>query len=199
MSRCGWGAQATGCDAHRVVLAGERIATATAVWAMGVIAAPAASWLETGQDRAGRAVAGPDVALPADPRILAIDDIAAVPAPRGPAPGNAPAAKQPGRHVAAAFRALVSAGSAPIGRGAAVVDRGRPRFAGRPAWPFGAIAQVWFLIGWKNRRAVGATWASSHLTHDRGARLITSAAQRSVGPAGRACHGGRQRGSRSAA
>lgn len=189
------GAPVTACDERGVVVAGERIAAANVVWAAGVIASPAASWLGVAQDRAGRTIVGPDLALADDPRIFVIGDTAAVPAPLGPVPGNAPAAKQMGRHVAAAIRALVTTGCKPpgpfrwrnpgslatIGRGAAVVDLGRLRFSGFPAWLFWAVAHVWFLIGWKNRLSVGATWAWSYLTYDRGARLITGASSEALG------------------
>ncbi len=93
-------------DAEGVVVAGERVEARTVIWAAGVMASPAARWLEWEADRAGRLKVGPNLEVPGLPGIFAIDDTAYVEAWEGkPVPGLAPAEKQGGHHVAEVVRA----------------------------------------------------------------------------------------------
>ena len=62
---------------------------------------------------------------------------------------------------------------ATIGRRRAVIDFGRIRLSGLPAWLLWSVAHIFFLVGFRNRFAVGATWLWNYLTFERGARLIT--------------------------
>jgi NADH dehydrogenase FAD-containing subunit len=54
-----------------------------------------------------------------------------------------------------------------------VIDFGRIRVSGLPAWLLWSVAHIFFLVGFRNRFAVGATWLWNYLTFERGARLIT--------------------------
>src|SRR5262244_1827747 len=54
------GTRVTGCDARGVTLERGRIDAGTVIWAAGVIASPAARWLNAEHDRAGRVVVGSD-------------------------------------------------------------------------------------------------------------------------------------------
>jgi NADH:ubiquinone reductase (H+-translocating) len=54
-----------------------------------------------------------------------------------------------------------------------VIAFGRLRLSGSLAWLIWCMAHVYFLAGFRNRLAVGATWLWSYLTFERGARLIT--------------------------
>ena len=95
-----------GIDADGVVVNGERIAAGTILWAAGVVASPAAAWLGTEPDSAGRIKVGPDLSVPGLPDVFAIGDTALALAWNGqPAPGLAPAAKQGGAYVASVLRA----------------------------------------------------------------------------------------------
>jgi NADH dehydrogenase len=95
------GSDVTGCDHCGVVLGAERIEARTIIWAAGVMASPAGQWLGTETDRAGRVKVGPDLALPGNPDIFVIRDVAhALGADGKPLPGVAPVAKQQGRYVA---------------------------------------------------------------------------------------------------
>ena len=95
----------TQCDARGVDLKGGRIDAGTIIWAAGVVASPAARWLNAEADRAGRARVNPDLSLPGHPDIFVIGDTAAVTDANGrPVPGIAPAAKQMGHYVAKADR-----------------------------------------------------------------------------------------------
>jgi NADH dehydrogenase FAD-containing subunit len=169
------------------IMAGDdRLDAVVIVWAAGVAASPAASWLGAAADAGGRVLTGPDLALPDDPDIFVIGDTAAVPGPDGrPVPGVAPAATQMGRHVGRtilarrhgrpvpAFRYRHAGSMATIGRSHAVADLGRARLTGHLAWLLWCAIHVWALAGFRNRFVVGANWLWSYLTFDRAARIIT--------------------------
>jgi NADH:ubiquinone reductase (H+-translocating) len=165
---------------------GERIACATAIWAAGVEASPAASWLGVDADPAGRVRVGPDLRVPGHDRIFVIGDTAAFEAQNGRMlPGVAPVAKQQGHHAARTIVRLMAGAPAhpfayrdygnlaTIGRNHAVADFGRFRVSGILAWLLWCVAHIWFLAGFRNRLVVGLNWLWHYLTFDRAARLIT--------------------------
>ena len=82
-------------DEAGVTVSGKRIEARTVLWAAGVVASPAARWLNAPADSAGRVLVAPDLSVPGRPEIFAIGDTAAVKdAGGGWVPGLAPAAKQ---------------------------------------------------------------------------------------------------------
>jgi len=178
----------TGCDRSGVMLGDQRIEAATIIWAAGVMASPAASWLGAEHDSAGRIKVDDNLALPGHQRIFAIGDLAAVTTKDGrPIPGIAPAAKQMGRYVGRLIAARVRGAEfakpfvyrhagdlATIGRKAAIVSLGRLRLTGFVGWVFWSLAHIYFLIGTRNRFVVAINWLWSYLTFQRGARLITN-------------------------
>jgi len=177
------GAMVTECRRDGVSLGERRIESEAIVWAAGVVASPAASWIEAERDRAGRIKVGPDLSLPGYPDIFAIGDTASPPMA---VPGIAPAAKQMGRYVGKVIAARVAgrpalrpfvyrhAGDlATIGRKAAVVRLPHLKLTGFIGWLFWSFAHIYFLIGIRNRFVVAITWLWSYLTYQRGARLIT--------------------------
>jgi NADH dehydrogenase FAD-containing subunit len=182
------GMPVTACDEGGVVVGEERIAARTIIWAAGVAASPAASWLKAPADRAGRVIVRPDLSIPGQDRIFVIGDTASAKDIDGkPLPGLAPVAKQEGAYVAGVIAARVkgmpdprpfayrSAGNlATIGRSAAVVDFGKLRLTGFVAWLLWSIAHIFFLIGFRNRLTVAIDWLWAYLTFERGARLITN-------------------------
>lgn len=177
----------TKCDAHGVDLENGRIDAATVIWAAGVMASPAATWLDAEHDRAGRIKVEPDLSVPGRPNIFAIGDTASVMDGAGhPVPGIAPAAKQMGQYVGSVVAARI-AGSAPpppfhyrhqgdlatIGRRAAVVKLNRLELTGFLGWLFWSVVHIYFLIGVRDRFIVAFTWFWDYVTFQRGARLIT--------------------------
>jgi NADH dehydrogenase len=173
-------------QADGVTVGNRFIPAQTTVWAAGVQASAAASWLRAECDRAGRIIIGPDLRVPGFDHIFAIGDTASCMGPEGRTlPGVAPVAKQQGKYVAQAITRAISGGStmpfryrdygnlATIGRRRAVIDFGRIRVSGLPAWLLWSVAHIFFLVGFRNRFAVGATWLWNYLTFERGARLIT--------------------------
>ena len=179
-------AMVTSCDRNGVAIGNERIYGRTLIWAAGVAASPAATWLGIKPGRGGRVPVGTDLTLPGHPEIFVIGDTAQVAGPGGPLPGVAPVAKQQGTYVARVIAARL-AGKPPsgpfryrdfgnlatIGRHQAVVDFGWLRLTGRLAWLAWGVAHIYFLIGFRNRLTVAIDWLWSYITYQRGARLIT--------------------------
>jgi NADH dehydrogenase len=176
----------TKCDAGGVDLEDGRIDSRTLIWAAGVVASPAAVWLNAAHDRAGRVIVEKDLSVPGHPEIFVVGDTASVQRDgAGPVPGVAPAAKQMGSYVGKLIVARLAGRSstpfryrhmgdlATIGRRAAIVSLGGFKLKGFIAWLFWGVAHIYFLIGLKNRFIVAFTWFWDFITFNRGARLIT--------------------------
>ena len=181
------GQAVTRCDAAGVALGDENVAAATVIWAAGVAASPAASWLATAGDRVGRVWVGPDLRPPGMDDVFVIGDTALAHDVAGkPLPGIAPVAKQQGAYVAQAIQARLSGKAEPppfryrdrgllatVGRKTAVIAFGRLRLKGWLAWWIWGIAHIYFLISLRNRLLVMTQWLWSYVSFERGARLIT--------------------------
>lgn len=180
------GGRVSAITENSVTVGDTRIPAATIIWAAGVQASPAAQWLNVESDRAGRLCAAPDLSVPGHPDIFVIGDTASVTSNGSPVPGIAPAAKQQGAHVARIIAARLRGRTEPgpfryrnygtlatIGRKRAVVDFGKVRMKGFPAWLLWSTAHLYFLVGFRNRWVVGANWLWNYVTFERGARLIT--------------------------
>jgi len=180
------GAAVTVCDADGVVVGDERIEARTIIWAAGVAASPAATWLSALADRAGRVEVGEDLSVPGHPDIFVVGDTCLSKSWNGkPAPGIAPAAKQMGVHAAAVIRARIEGSRPPppfryrhdgslatVGRNNAVADLGRLKLSGAAAWLVWAAAHIFFLIEFRSRVVVTFEWLWSYFTFRRSARLI---------------------------
>jgi NADH:ubiquinone reductase (H+-translocating) len=169
-------------DADGLELAGERIEASTIVWAAGVSASPAADWLGADRDAQGRVIVDGCCGVPGRAGVYAIGDTACFSDATGATlPGIAPVAKQQGRYVARRilgrelrpFRYRHWGNLATIGRSSAVIEMGRVRLSGFPAWLLWSTAHLYFLVGFRSRLAVGLSWAWNYLTFARHARLIT--------------------------
>src|SRR5262249_46657294 len=164
----------------------------TVAWAAGVTASGLAATLGglTGAelDRAGRVTVEPDLTLPGRPEVFAVGDMVRVRGADGAPvllPGVAPVAMQQGRYAARVVRNRLRGRSitpfhyrdkgnlATIGRAKAVADVKGLRLSGFVAWVTWLLVHLWYLVGFQNRLLVVIRWASSFLTHGRGARLIT--------------------------
>ncbi len=178
-------------DAQGVVVSGLRIASRTVLWAAGVMASPAARWLNAVADSAGRIKVNADLTVPGHDRIFAIGDTALSEAWNGQAvPGLAPAAKQGGQYAARQIRARIDGTPPPppfvyrhlgslatIGRKSAVADFGFVKLWGAPAWWLWGLVHVGFLVGMRNRASTMLNWFWSYLTFGGGIRLITGSQQ----------------------
>ncbi|MEW6453428.1 MAG: NAD(P)/FAD-dependent oxidoreductase [Pseudomonadota bacterium] len=176
----------TTCDPRGVDTDQGRIDAGTVIWAAGVKASPAATWLGVEADRAGRVVVGPDLAVPGRPEIFVVGDTALAKNANGQAaPGVAPAAKQMGRYVGKLIAARLAGKTLPpfryrhpgdlatIGRRAAVVQFNRIHLTGFVGWLFWSVVHIYFLIGLRYRFLVAFMWLWDFVTFHRGARLIT--------------------------
>jgi NADH:quinone reductase (non-electrogenic) len=173
------------CNERGVELEQGRLDADTIIWAAGVVASPAARWLDVPHDRAGRVSVRADLSVPAHPNIFAIGDTATMVDQPG-IPGTAPAAKQMGRYVGRLIGAHVERRPLPppfryrhkgdlatIGRQAAVVKLGRFELTGFLGWLFWSVVHIYFLIEARDRFIVAFTWLWEYVTFQRGARLIT--------------------------
>jgi NADH:ubiquinone reductase (H+-translocating) len=181
------GKPVTACDADGAIIGGVRLSAHTIVWAAGVTASPAAHWLGSPADRAGRVLVNPNLTAPGRDTIFVIGDTASVKNPDGAAvPGLASAAKQQGTYVANLIKARLSGGTeagpfvhtsvgnlATIGRNAAVVQFSNIQLKGFVAWLVWSLAHIYFLIGFRNRVIAVVDWIWTYLTYERGVRLIT--------------------------
>lgn len=168
----------------------EQIRAKTILWAAGVrasamgkvLAARAGAQL----DRAGRVIVNPDLSLPGQPNIFVVGDLAHF-AHQGdqPLPGVAPVAMQQGAYVAKLIRQRLRGSNLPnfhyddagslavIGHHEAVVNMGRFKLSGLPAWLIWIFVHIYFLIEFDNKLLVMIQWVWSYFTRKGGARLIT--------------------------
>jgi NADH dehydrogenase FAD-containing subunit len=174
-------------DADGVIVHDRRIYARTVLWAAGVAASPAAKWLNSEADKAGRVKVQPDLSVARLPDVYVIGDTALANCWKGgPVPGLAPAAKQGGAFVAKVIWAKLHDEPAPhafsyrhmgilatIGRKSAVADFGFVRLRGAVAWWLWGVVHVLFLLGSRNRAAVVLNWIWSYITYRASTRLIT--------------------------
>ncbi len=185
------GTPVTDCDEHGVTVEGDRINSATVIWAAGVTASPAGHWLGEEMDSAGRVIVRPDLSVTGDPDIFVVGDAALIKNRDGTiVPGIAPAAKQQGKFVADLIAKRIAKQPAPqayryrhaghlatIGRKSAVIEFPRFKMKGRLAWWLWGIAHIYFLVGVPSPLVVSIRWLWEYITYGRGARLITGVEQ----------------------
>lgn len=170
-----------------VIVDGRLLRANCIVWGAGIAASPAARWLGTETDRAGRIRVNDDLSVPGLEGIYALGDTAlAYGEGQQPLPGLAQVAQQQGAHLGRAlaanlerqapmppFRFRNRGNTAIIGRSAAVFDFGRRQMKGWFAWLLWAIVHVYLLVSFEKRVLVSFQWLWRWLTYQRGARLIT--------------------------
>jgi len=186
----------TSVDADGIVAAGHKVPAGTVLWGAGVVASPAARWLDAETDKSGKIVVQPDLSLRDHPEVFAIGDTVHLVAPvrniffiqsRAPLlmPGVAQPAIQEGRYVAGVIRRRLAGRQNPkpfwywdkgelaiVGRAWAVADLRFARFAGFLAWLVWAGVHIYFLIGFANRLFVSLQWGLAFLTKRRRVRIL---------------------------
>lgn len=189
LRRCGvevrTGVRITGADREAVHLeTGERIETRTVLWSAGVRAAPLAQELRVETTRQGRVPVSDTLQLDGHPEVFVIGDMAALHWNGDLLPMLAPVAIQQGEHAARGIRAHL-AGQPPapfryrdkgamatLGRNHAVVQVGRLRVSGFPAWLMWLTVHLLYIITFRSKTMVLLSWAWNYLFHDRPNRLI---------------------------
>lgn len=166
------------------------IPASNVIWAAGVAASPAGSWLACTTDADNRIVTEPNLSVRGCPGVYALGDTAlTLDEEEKPLPALAQVAKQQGIHLGKALAANLHRGAdippfkfrnrgntAIIGRSAAVFDFGRHQIKGRLAWLLWAVIHVYLLAGFQKRILVTTQWIWRYLTYQRGARLIMNEA-----------------------
>ena len=174
-------------DAEGVTVNGKKVITKNVIWAAGVKASPAGTWLNVPTDHTGRVIVQGDLSVPGHPEVFVIGDTSCLIRNGKPLPGLAPVAMQQGRFVASVVDKRVKEKTAPrlfnyvdkgnlstVGRSFAVVDFGKLRLSGLLAWLIWIVVHIYYLIGFRSRILTILEWAWAYFTFQRGARIITS-------------------------
>ena len=166
----------------------ERIEAAVTLWAAGVQASPLGKMLGAPVDKRGGVPVDAQLNPPGLAEVFVCGDLAHFEQDGHPVPGVAQPAMQMGRHVARmiaadlkgrerpGFRYFDKGDMATIGRLAAVAKIEWPfkaHWGGFMAWLTWLVVHIYFLIGFRNRITIFATWAWTYFTFRNGARLIT--------------------------
>jgi len=183
-------------DDRGVVVNGERISSRTVIWTAGVQPPPVARWLGAPTDRGGRVSVQDDLTVPGRPEVFVIGDVAACEQDGRLLPGVAQVAIQQGKHAARAirrrlagddrrvpFRYLDKGSMAVVGKNFAVLENGKLKLRGWPAFMVWAAVHLEFLAESSLRATVLLQWVWTYVTNQRGSRLIVdheSAAAASV-------------------
>ena len=174
-------------DDQGVIVAGDRILSNTVIWTAGVSPSPAARWLNTEADRAGRVCVRGDLTVPGHPEIFVVGDTASLDQDGKPLPGVAQVALQQGRYAGRLIALRIAGKPAPppfryfdkgnmaiVGTGYAVLQSGRFHVSGFPAWLAWAAVHLQFLAQSSLRVSVFVQWVWTYLTGQRGSRLIVN-------------------------
>lgn len=174
-----------------VYVGNDFIAAKNVFWAAGVKASPLGQSLGVPTDRSGRVIVGPDLTIPGHPEVFVIGDMAAAKSEDSgkPVPGVAQGGIQMGEFVGRMIADEISGKSTPaerrafryydkgtmaiIGKAKAVAEIGKFHFGGFIAWLLWGGIHILFLIGFRNRISVMASWIWNWMLNARDARLIT--------------------------
>jgi NADH dehydrogenase len=172
-------------DEQGVTVDGERILARTVIWTAGVVASPAARWLGTETDRAGRVRVKSDLTVANHHEIFVVGDTASVDQDGRPLPGVAQVAMQQGRYagnlirrrivgkpLSAPFRYFDKGNLAVVGKGFAVLESGKICVSGFAAWLVWVAVHLQFLAQSSLRVSVFVQWTWTYVTGQRGSRLI---------------------------
>jgi NADH dehydrogenase len=154
------------------------------IWTAGVSGEPTMKKLNLPIDR-GRIIVEPTLQVENYPYIFAIGDNAGAKSESGNLlPMVAPVAMQQGRFLVeqiknlfenkplAVFKYKDKGSMATIGRHKAVVEVGKIKFSGVPAWYAWLWLHLFYLLGGRNKFGTMADWTWNYLTFDRSNRHI---------------------------
>jgi NADH:ubiquinone reductase (H+-translocating) len=183
---------------ERVVLSdGDEIPTRTIVWSAGVRPTDPLEGADVERSRSRRLRVDERLCLPDHPEVFVIGDAASVVEGGRELPMLSPPAMQAGRYVARAivdrvtgatrprkpFRYVDKGTMATIGRRAAVADFRGLKLKGTIGWLAWLLVHIYYLIGFRNRAVVLASWGWNYLRFDRPIRLILRSEADSVASA----------------
>jgi NADH:ubiquinone reductase (H+-translocating) len=180
--------QVTGVGPGWVEANGQRMEAVVTLWAAGVQASPLGKLLGAPLDKRGCVMVDDRLNPPGLPEVFILGDLAHLEQDGHQVPGVAQPAMQMGDHIGRiigadldgkprpAFRYFDKGDMATIGRMSAVAKVAWPfkaHMSGFPAWFIWVTVHIFFLIGFRNRLSVLASWMWTYFTFTRGARLIT--------------------------
>ena len=173
-------------DASVVLSNGDVLASRTVVWSAGVRPTDPVEG-DAPRSRSKRLEVDAFLRLRGRDDVFVIGDAASVRTDAGELPMLSPPAMQEGRYVARSIRARIADGAArprrpfhyvdkgtmaTIGRHAAVADVKGLRIRGFLGWLAWLFVHVYYLIGFRNRLVVLASWGWNYFLRDRPIRLI---------------------------
>lgn len=171
-----------------LVVDGKRIDAAVVLWGAGVKASPLGAMLKVPLTKKGTVIVDEFLNPPGLKNVFVLGDLAAVKENGREIPGVAQPAMQMGDQAAhnmaqdifgrprKKFHYFDKGDMSTIGRSAAVADIKWPfkaHWSGLIAWLTWSSVHIAFLVGFRNRLGVLASWAWSYLFSKRDARLIT--------------------------
>ncbi|MEX2554666.1 MAG: NAD(P)/FAD-dependent oxidoreductase [Actinomycetota bacterium] len=167
-------------DDHVVLRGGDTIRSRTVVWSAGVRPTDPLGERVKERSRSKRIAVDDRLRLPGSPGVYVIGDAASVTTRDGELPMLSPPAMQAGRYVARSilgkeqppFRYVDKGTMATIGRRAAVADVRGLKMKGTLGWLAWLFVHIYYLIGFRNRAAVLASWTWDYIRRDRPIRLI---------------------------
>ena len=180
--------QVTEVGPNFVKVGDERIESVVTLWAAGVAASPLGKMLGAPVDKKGLVMVDQQLNPEGLANVFVCGDLAHFEQDGKQVPGVAQPAMQMGRFAAGAiaadiegkprgnFRYFDKGDMATIGRQAAVADIKWPfkaHWGGFMAWLTWLVVHIYFLIGFRNRIQIFATWAWQYFTFSDAARLIT--------------------------
>ena len=173
-------------DEHVVLRGGEQIRTRTIVWSAGVRPEYPLHDEALPRSRSERLAVDERLRLPGADGVYVIGDAASVNHDGEELPMLSPPAMQGGWYVARAildtaagrpgerspFRYVDKGTMATIGRRAAVADVRGLKLKGTLGWLAWLFVHIYYLIGFRNRAVVLASWAWDYVRRDRPIRVI---------------------------
>lgn len=182
------GASVTDIKPGYVMVGDERLDSLVTLWGAGVAPSPLGKLLGVPTDKKGSVPVDNFLNPEGHKDVFVCGDLSVFQQDGKRIPGVAQPAMQMGAHAAkmiaqdmagrprTTFRYFDKGDMATIGRGAAVADVKWPfkaHWGGFPAWATWLVVHLWFLVSFRNRIGVMATWAWTYFFFRSGARLIT--------------------------
>ncbi|MBU1171843.1 MAG: NAD(P)/FAD-dependent oxidoreductase [Proteobacteria bacterium] len=175
----------TAIDEGSIMVGGERIETATVLWAAGVTATDLNRKLGLELNSQGRILVEQDLSVKNHPEVFVAGDQACfIPSGKEALPTLSPVAINEGECVAGnivrdtrkkprkpfTYKHLGTLST--IGRSKAIADFGFLRVQGFIAWLLWIFIHIYFITGFNNRFFVFMKWCFAYVTNKKGARII---------------------------
>jgi NADH dehydrogenase len=165
---------------------GQDIIARTLIWTAGVIGNPVEGLGAEAVNKGGRIEVDEYNRVKGYANVYAVGDVASMSTPAFPKghPMVAPAAMQQGKQLAKnllldienkpmkPFQYKDKGAMATVGKNKAVVEIGKMKFGGSPAWFVWMVVHLMSLVGFRNKLVTLFNWTKNYFNSDRGIRLI---------------------------